>query len=220
MNTFKKHPGTILLLAIIMLFLFDVSIYGYAFGNGAGNVYEPQASYSQETLSIGAYIIQGASSFFETEVNIKGIMQMVELQNSPEFDYIVLNDLLNRAISNLDRALTVYDSLISLANVTPYNNSVIDSLKTFDYDSFKDQLGLNATIYDMVKEFLRKGNVTGMFCYIRTQFSILKENLLQIKASTSVQILPELEEFWTLNESCSSLSTFGSYGARIFYAIN
>lgn len=218
MNTNKKQLWTMILISTIVLFSFEMFIYGYAFGNGAGNAYSPLVSGSSEnTGGIEGDVVRGII-LFSAEVNIKEILRMVEMQDTGEFDYVTLNAALDNALANMGGAIAAYDSLMAKASVTPYNETFISLLKAFDYDGFRDQLGLNAIIFDAVEDYSRKGDITGMFRYIHSQFWSLKEMLLNIKNTVAAGQLPELAEFWTLNERCSGLSTFGSYGARIFYA--
>jgi hypothetical protein len=60
-------------------------------------------------------------------------MELSEL-NGP--DYPGMQDLLNRALENMQKASDTYKMLIAAAKETPYNQDVIAKIMLFDYEHF------------------------------------------------------------------------------------
>jgi hypothetical protein len=56
-----------------------------------------------------------------------------------------------------------YYFMIKIAEVTPYNESVIAKLKSFDYDSFMYRINAAPGIFKEVSEYLKRGGVTGNY---------------------------------------------------------
>jgi hypothetical protein len=113
-----------------------------------------------------------------------------------------------------------YEQLIQLAESTPYNREFISKLKGFDYQSFMEKNGLNAVVFNKVREYLEKGDITGSFKHTYSNLCALEDLLTAIKNGTAVNRAPELSLLWKLNETCAETSLFGSYAARIFHAIH
>ena len=123
------------------------------------------------------------------------------------------------ALENMNNAKQTYEFLIQTAIKTPYNQSVIDILKDFDYESLMKENGLNGTIFEKVRGFLQKGDITGVFKYTYFRFLEIIYYLDAINLDVYRYHLPGLSIYWRLNESTADVSLFGSYVARVFAGI-
>lgn len=205
--------------AIVLLsIVFNFKLYSLVCFNGAGSGYEGVGK-SITTNSIEVYIIDGAGFYLAAKTDIDKLLRSIELQDSQGLDFKVLNVVVDSAIANMKAAFGIYETLILEASNTPYNVEVQFRLKTFDYTSFMLSNGLNKSTFNAVSGFLKYGDITG--CFKRTQSDM--KNILAmlqiIKESTTLNRLPDISIIWRLNESCSELSLFGSYVARVFSAI-
>jgi len=171
------------------------------------------------TLSIETYVIQGAGYFLEANSCIQSILNRVELQDFNGFYYSELDQLVHRAFFNIILARMTYEQLLRLAELTPYNREFISKLKGFDYQSYMNEMGLNAVVFNQVREYLEKGDITGTFKHTYSNLVAIDELLTGIKNEISVDRIPALSLIWKLNETCAETSLFGSYAARVFHAI-
>jgi hypothetical protein len=110
--------------------------------------------------------------------------------------------------------------LIQLAESTPYNREFISLLKGFDYQFFLEKNGLNDVVFNKVREYLEKGDITGSFEHTYSNLRSIEALLTAIKKGIEDNQTPALSLLWKLNETCAETSLFGSYAARIFHVIH
>jgi hypothetical protein len=164
-------------------------------------------------------VIQGAGYFLKGNSCIQSILNHVELQDFKGIDYNELDQLVNHALFNIILARVTYEQLIQLAEVTPYNREFIFKLKAFDYNYFMTEIGLNGVVFNKVREYLEKGDITGSFKHTYSNLCAVEDLLTAIKNKISVDRIPGLSLIWKLNETCAETSLFGSYAARVFHEI-
>ncbi|UCH92706.1 MAG: hypothetical protein JSV88_20750 [Candidatus Aminicenantes bacterium] len=164
----------------------------------------------------------GAGYFLKANSDIQILLRQVELQDSLDslgIDYVGMQVTVNSALENMINAKQSYELLIQKAETTPYNQAVIDTLKDFAYDAFMQENGLNRVIFEKVRSFLQKGDITGLFKYTYSRYLEIIELLKIVQQDVSQDKLPGLPVFWQLNETTADISIFGSYAARIFAGI-
>ena len=186
---------------------------GGGYGDGDGSDDGSICSYGG---TIEFYIVQGAGYFLKANSDIQILLRHVELQELEGIDYQEMQRMVNSALENMNNAKQTYEILILTALKTPYNQSVIDILKDFDYESFMKENGLNGVIYEKMRGFLQKGDITGVFKYTYSRCLEIIYLLDAINLAVSRYYLPGLSIFWRLNESTADVSLFGSYVARVF----
>jgi len=187
---------------------------GYDDGDGKGDVKDDGKS-----ITIENYIIEGSGYYLNANSYIQTILKMVELQYKQGIDFIELNKVLDNAIFNINNAIITYDNLIKKAENTPYNEYVIALLKDFDYSNFLIENGLNSVVFEEVEGYLQVGDITGIYISTYRKFTNIHEMLIFIKGEVSKDKLPGISIFWRLNETIAKSSIFGSYIARVFYAL-
>lgn len=223
MNKYKNiFPVLPILLIGIFIILLQMNVYSYINNNGAGRGYDGGGGgeiSAVKNISIEAYITQGAVYFLEANSDIQTLLKWVELQGIKGVDTDQLAAILDSAAANMKNAVATYEQLIREAEITPYNQSVQAALKSFDYDSFMLENQLNQTLFQQVKGFLKKGDITGVFKETHSRFTGILEMLNSLKYGIAGDTLPKVSVFRELNESCAEVSLLGSYTADVFAAL-
>lgn len=218
MKVIKKKFKLKVLIGTFITIIICMNIFPRILLNGSGNGYTSGDDDNGivNTLSIETYVIQGAGYFLEGNSCIQSILNRVELQDFNGIDYNELDQLVHRAWFNIILARVYYEQLIQLAEMTPYKREFIFRLKAFDYNSFMTEMGLNSVVFNKVKEYLEKGDITGTFKHTYSNLIAIEDLLTTIMNGISVNLITDLSLFRKLNETCVETSLFGSYAARIF----
>ena len=222
MNKYKKMFTVLPVLLIGMfIILLQMNIYSYINNNGSGRAYEGGGGENAaiKSISIEAYITQGAAYFLEANSDIQTLLKLVELQDIQGVDMEQLTLVLDSAAANMKNAVGTYEQLIREAEITPYNQAVQAALKSFNYDWFMLENQLNQTLFQQVKSFLKRGDVTGVLKQTHSGFTGILEMLHSLKQEISSGTLPDAPVFRRLNEACAEVSLFGSYAADVFSVI-
>ena len=217
-----KHLISMVLTGICTLLLIGMNAYPFINLNGSGGGYGDENDGGNICSYGGAiefYIVQGAGYFLEANMDIQSLLRQVELQDLQGIDYQEMQAVVNRARENMNNAKQTYELLIQTAQKTPYNQPVIEILKNFDYESFVKENSLNGAIFEKVRGFLQKGDITGVFKYTHSRCLEIIDFLDAINQAVSRYNLPGLSIFWRLNERAAGVSLFGSYVARVFAGI-
>jgi hypothetical protein len=180
---------------------------GYDENGGEGFVYGNSIKY---------YIVKGGGYYLSGYSDILKFLDRIELSDLNGLDYVELNQILDSAIDNMKNANNNYTLLIAKAEITPYNMTFIDKLMVFDYHGFESEHHLNGIVFDKVKKYLKKGDITGTFKTCRSDVLEIIETMEKIKGYTSSNRMPVLQDTWLLNELCSESLLFGQYAARVF----
>jgi hypothetical protein len=224
MNHWYKYLIQAVLVAAIIIILMPINLIAIICANGSGGSFCDEESISQGKPGgsnlIESHVIEGAGHFLNAYSNILLFLNRVEKSDLEEMDYNEAALILDRAIDNMENALTVYNRLIAIAERTPYNKNAIDKLMDFDYKGFMIKNGLNIEIFKNLERYLKNGDVTGMYIYINGNFQKIKKMLKTIKNDIDAVIMTENSKLWLLNEKCSEIIIFGQYASRIFIDTN
>jgi hypothetical protein len=211
---------------ISIMLLFSVGVYGTICANYSPCAYQgecPNASTQSIVQSSGGYInylvVKGASYFLYSHSKFQMFLNKVELSEIYGINYDELNGIIDEAISKMDSAQYTYYVLKVVAAETPYNQSVIERLKSFDYDGFFYGRDLNPVVFNKVKEYLYNGDITGAYCEMFSNKSILLDKLIFVKRFISKGSIPPISELWSLNQVYSNSLLFGQYIAMIFSSV-
>ena len=142
-----------------------MNIFPRILQNGSGQGYPDGDGdkSSVNNISIENYVIQGAGYFLQASSCIQSILNRVEMQDFNGFYFSEIEQLVYRAYFNIIFARMTYEQLVQLAESTPYNREFISRLTGFDYQSFLENNGLNAVVFNKVREYLEMGDITGSF---------------------------------------------------------
>jgi hypothetical protein len=219
----KKHRYLLtLLLGTAILMVFNINLLSYISLNGSGSGYEsgtPNGGKSIGVNEIEGYVIDGAGYYLEAKSSIEAILNRVEYMNVKGIDYAELSLLVDNALVKIQAAGAAYEQLIVIAEKTPYNQAVIDQLKSFDYDQFMELNNLNPVIFKEAARYLSRGDITGIYKHTYQAVKAIEAILLDVKESVSLRTIPGIPVFRQLNEQCCRTSLFGSYCARIFHQV-
>jgi hypothetical protein len=207
------------LFGILITIVVNFNLYPFINCNGAGGGYEGGEDSGEgrtNSISIEDLIVEGGGYYLKANSAMQTLLQMVEWQDFQGMDYNELQHVLDKAISNMHSAIFAYQRLILKAEVTPYNEDVLQKLSEFDYQSFMEENRLNPYIFGEVEEYLKYGNITGIFQRTYFNFFDIANRLYVIDAGISQNSLPDIKIFRELNETAAELSIFGSYTARVF----
>ncbi len=150
-----------------VIFLFTVTlcipnIYGYFTYNMSqcafsGECPEPDGAASASSgtgidnkngdLTLGQLIADGGSHFLKSLSAFNRLLSRVEASEVSGVDFDAFQEAVNQAIDSMTEAHTIYGQLKNRAEVTPYNDIVINKLLEFDYTGFQKNSSLTPTIF-------------------------------------------------------------------------
>lgn len=196
--------------------------------NGAGKGYNdaqpgPSGDFpnsSRHNSEIEYYIIIGAGHYLNANADVQKLLNALEMQDIQYFDFRETLVLVDSALNHMNNAKSTYEDLIRKAKATAYDERVLDILEDFDYYRFMQKYHLNRTVFGMVRRYLEEGKITESIEYTYSNFLNIISLLRNIKVELSNQQMPEISLFWQLNETIVHNSLFGSYVARVFFAIH
>ena len=212
-----------LIIACIIVFLVNINIYARVYINGAGVGYEEdEENGDSKNLTIEEYLIAGGGYYLSACSDIQKFLYLYEIQdeNALSIDYNEMNNLLENAMDKMTHSLETYDQLIKKAEVTPYNETFTAKLMAFDYTGYINENDLNSVVFQRLSEYLKRGDITGLFKLVYSDLTNIKDMLYSIKEDVKFKKRPGISIIRKLNESCSTLSLLGSYASRIFYEKN
>ncbi len=171
---------------------------------------------NQPVTQIDNSIVDGASSFLKAHAEVLLFLNKIELANSTGLDYVELQKNLDVAIMHMENARIAYLELKTIANESPYNPSAIKNLKKFNYKEYETTNGLNPFIFEKVVQYLKVGNIRGVFNQFYVEVGTILTQLYDLKAAVVARSIPEVAKMWRLNQSISDTQFFGQYAAEIF----
>ncbi len=222
MNRKKSQAVGMVWAGVLILLLGTNLSFGRVQGNKGDIAYTelPETTSASRVASIEDFIVTGAGFYFKANVDAQTLLTIIELQ---DVDGVVLDDLqkvVDSSLKNINAAVDSYSQLLDKAKSTPYNQIVINQLSQFDYTDFRLKYGLSPDTFGKVEVYLRDGNITGIFKEIYENCLQIQKMLMAIKSDIEQNRMPELSVCWQLNEKFAESSLFGSYAARVFYAID
>lgn len=216
----KKTPALCLVMGAFIFLTAHFNGFSRICHNGSGSGYGPPGESAGLFNPVEALIIEGAGYYLQANTSIQLLLNRVELQDSNGIDNAELVQLVDNALENITLARKTYLRLIKTAGSTPYNQTVINRLKHFAYDTFMMENGLNPVTFKELSSYLSRGNITGTFKRSYRGICVIYRLLTSIKMSLSVNRTPGMQIYWKLNEICAGTTLFGSYAARLFREIN
>jgi len=218
MSSLKKITILRILLVLSSLIIFNTSSFSLWVSNGSGNAYNNGSGdgLTVSTSPIAQYIAEGGGYFLDSYSCTLQFMTKVELAGQRGMNYPELSQLLDAAIINMEQARYAYKLLKETADNTPYNPAVIEALKNFNYDLYRETNGLNKEIFTGVKGYLSSGNVTGIYGKLLEDMGTMINLLQTVKKSIDKNLFPPVGTVRQLNYTYSTSLLFGQYVAGIF----
>jgi hypothetical protein len=211
----KRIPLHIALLVICLLVCSGQGI-GVIKGTGSSVAFE---SNLLKSSSVNQFVVEGASYFLKSHSSYLALLQQIEIS---EIEYIplgILNETADTAISKMQDTISAYAQLKAWADVTPYNEDVVSSLKLFNYMEFQREHNLSPAIFWKVREYLKNGDVRGIYDKMLEDSNSILKSLAGIGVDLTVGKIPSNISLWSLNQFYLECLMFDQYVSMVFYAI-
>lgn len=201
----KKH---LTLLTFLVLFITIPGLEAVVWINDVCRTFpEGKSSGGIETL-----VTEGAALYFKANADIMNLCAESEITPTKDYNFPRALSLVQSASGYLKEAKAKYLQAVQMGIAAGYIQETLDLLKTFDYDGFAAQQGLNETIKNRVKGFLKNGDVTGFYQEAANQLEMLTVILKDIEKSLQDNLKPKAPTLWNLVQKLSELTLFGNYG--------
>lgn len=181
--------------------------------------YSPASFVAPNDGTIDGYVVAGAGYFLNSQSDYLSLLNRIELSDVESPDYSELQQIVDRALMNINQAVSQYDNLIQVAQTAEYQTNVTDSLTVFDYQGMAVSKQMNGCILDQVESYLKSGDVRGVYQKLYTDFQEIAALLTQIKSDVDSSVSPDLDSVWSLNQKYFKTMLFGQYTAEIFSQI-
>jgi len=216
MRNLKRFLKLKVIIGIVILLFFSNISFSHWWNNGTPPCFNGDG-YSQSNLD--NYVIDGAGYFLGAYSNTLLLMKKIEGSNKEGFKVDELNLLLDQALKNMELAREAYGNLARAADNTPYNQSIIDKLKDFDYDAFQKENGLNPEVFSPVKAYLGNGDIRKLYYDFSSTINEITGLLKQVKVQIDAGNFTPVKEIWKLNGLFSESLLFGQYVSQVLYNI-
>ena len=217
----------IIILFITIAFMATMSS-GLVVGNESDGGYDEdpppppvsgETSRSKCTSSIRHYVIEGGGYYTKANSYMMLLLNRVEMSELSGLNYSEFHYILYKTILNIEYAELTYGNLCRRAEITPYNQAVIETLKNFDYTGFMEKNGLNPYIFGKVESFLSKGDITGFYKQLHADVNAILNRLYKLRETLYAGDFPDISLLWRLNQDFSKSILFGQYVAQVFFEI-
>ncbi len=166
--------------------------------------------------TLKTYIIESAGYFLNSHSSYQAFLNRIEMSETNGIDAGEFEDTIYSAIENMEKAKAAYANLKTVSEKTPYNQEMIDHLMIFDYDGFRVKYGLVEPIFEKVKTFLGKGDITGLDEAALANMDTILSKLYEIKSSVDKGLVPEIALLWRANQAYAEAQLFGQYVSEVF----
>jgi hypothetical protein len=220
MSNPKKVSILKILLVMTALMIFNTNSFSLWWCNNSGIAFDGGDEGESTSIDlIDQYIAEGAGYFLDSYSYTLQFMRKVELSINLELNYQELSQLLESASINIEQAIANYKLLKETADNTPYNPVVIEALKNFNYDLFRETDVLNNEIFIEVKSYLIKGQVREIYGKLLSDMENIINLLHAVKKNIDKNLFPPVRTVRQLNQTYSASLLFGQYTAGVFESL-
>ncbi|UCH97952.1 MAG: hypothetical protein JSV88_14150 [Candidatus Aminicenantes bacterium] len=216
--TYQKKVFLRFVIFMFIVSIFCIKLLPYLKFNGSETAFDQGEQ--ENRCEMKRLISTGAGYFLRSQSDFLLFLDKIEMSDPEGINYIELQSLVQGSIDNLENAKQEYNCLKDIAASTPYQPDMIEKLKTFDYNAFIKEKGLNAVIFKDLETYLKKGDIRGMYSRECVEISKILALLEKVKILTDAGQFPDLEDLWRLNQAYSQSLLFGQYAAEVFARIN
>jgi len=199
---------------VLMISGLSVNAFSWWIGNHGEIVY-PDPTGKSTVSPITNYIAIGAGYFLKAYSNTLQLMNKIELSGINGMNYNEWNALLDKTLYNMAMAKETYMKLVKETESLPYNTSVLETLKQFDYDAFQSEISADKEIFAEVKAYLVKGDMNGVYFKILANTEKIEAVLTQVKGKIYAGIPAVVNDIYQVNQLFSSSLLFGQYVAQV-----
>jgi hypothetical protein len=216
MSRRKKLSITTIFVFTFFILLLNTNIFSYWYLNYTELSYGGDG---ESSTAMSGLIIDGCGYFLESHANTLLFMKKIEWSGKTALAYDELKNLVDKALDNMKSANETYVNLKQAADAAPYNPAVIDALKHFDYNGFKEANSLNGDIFKEVKGYLAKGDIRGVYARILLDTENIILLLERIRDQVDAGDFPIIGDVWNLNHAYSQSLLFGQYTSQVLASI-
>jgi hypothetical protein len=218
-KTMRKK--TILISILLILLVSGGYQYGYIAHNYTCIVYPEQCPDGKEISGqpLGILIVEAASFFLQSNSDYQSFLKNFENSAICGVNFATYRELIDNAVENIESAHLKYLKIWEIAKSLDYDPLVLAKLERFDYQKFQEENHLNPSIFKEVSEFLKTGNVTGIYERSYNNTGDILRELRTIKISIDSGRLPAVKDCWRINQGYLGLELFGQYVSQVFFEI-
>lgn len=211
----KRKP---LHFVLILIFLLGIALPGF------GRIKVNMSPIAFESMmlkgsSMNQFVVEGASYFLKSHSSYLDLLGKIEISEIESVPIGVMIETADSAIRNMEDTIVAYDKLQLWAAATPYNPDIIKLLKTFNYTKFLQDNDLNPALFWKVRDYLKDGDVCGIYDKMLEDSQRILAMLGKIEAGLVSGTIPKNYSLWRLNQEYLESLIFDQYVAMVFYAI-
>lgn len=220
----RKDIGIRLGIVISLIFILNGISFPLIMSNGIGIVFTVDSKefdeHNVQNSKIESLVIRGATYYLESNTVFQGLLNKIENMDTLGKNYNEWLKSVEKTKESIDKAIDTYSRLIEKAKEMPYNKKVLNSLASFDYDTFMIKNNLNPVVFLKIKEFMINGDIPGILNTSYSNFIEISRNLSLLRDELSQENKFDISIFLGTNEKYSEASLFGSYVAKVFVALH
>lgn len=160
---------------------------------------------------ISDLLIEGAALYIESFSEALLLLKEYEMSGKAVFDLNLSTLKTETAIKKLEASRKCYESVILIGERLEYVGYYRNKLLGFDFDSYIKSQNLNPIIANEVKEFLKAGDVIGLYRRNLERIDEILKELKSIDEDLSKNIKSDISKYWRLFQKYSETSLFGNY---------
>jgi hypothetical protein len=160
---------------------------------------------------ISDLLIDGAAKFIDSYSEALIILREYEISFKSTFDMSFAHIKADLALKKLEESRKYYAETISIGEKLEYVEYYRGKLITFDYDTFIREQNLNKIVADEVKEYLKAGDVLGLYRRNLEKIDHIITILKDIYGALNNSVKPDISLCWELFQSYSETALFGNY---------
>ncbi len=199
---------------VFILLTFTLNVFPKLIAN-----YSEVTFQDQEKSQVRMAVMEAAGDFLKSQSDVLLLLNKIELEEIYGVQFSELRDLLSNAIAKMENTKIKYAELVNISATAPYNQTIIDKLRDFDYTTFQKTNRLNSVVNRQVQEYLSAGNVHGIYTTLLANTEGILDKLIVIQAALDADTIPANADLWRLNQSYAETLLFGQYTAEVFYQI-
>lgn len=197
--------------------------YGYFSYNRSCKAFPEQCEggegLSATTQPLGQLIIEAAGCYIKSNSDFQLILREIELSSSYGANFVLLQELINKAIENMNMANSTYLQIWQTAKGLDYDPVVQEKLRQFDYFSYQVENNLVPVIFEKTAYYLQAGDVKGTYEQAYYATGEILHSLETLKIDIEKNKLPKIKDCWRLNQLYLETGLFGQYVSEVFFAL-
>jgi hypothetical protein len=208
---YKKEFNMKKIFLIIIILAFALSMHALLCLNDLNCIF----SDSPEKSLIEDNVILGATHFLNSKSNADLLLMEYEKSGRQEFNFTLALEYVEKAIAELESSKEKYVKAAEIGERLGYIETRQTWFKEFSYDTFIVENNFNQEIAGVVKNYLMKGDILGVYRHNINNIDGLLNVLYSIREKLKANIKPEISAFWFLLERYAENALFGNYASRL-----